>query len=72
MSKRISVQLSLDELSYLMNTLEMHEFNSPEEHEDEHKKFMSKMCLNLIKRYRSSGYTNGIADRLERYLKNDY
>jgi hypothetical protein len=72
MEKKVSVQLSLDELSYLISTLEMHEFNNPEEHEDEHKKFLYKMCLNLIKRFRSSGYTNGCADRLERYLLNDY
>jgi hypothetical protein len=72
MSKKISVQLSMEELSYLIYTLEIHDFKSPEKHHDEHKKFMSKMCLNLIKRYRSSGYTNRAADRLEMFLKNDY
>lgn len=72
MEKKISIQLSLDELAYLINTLDMHEFNNPEDHDDEHKKFLSKMCLTLIKRFRNSGYTCGVADRLERYLKNDY
>jgi hypothetical protein len=70
MKKKISLQLSLDELGYLIYTLEMHEFNSPEDDTDEHKKFLSKMCLTLIKRYKSSGYTTGCVDRLERYLKN--
>jgi hypothetical protein len=72
MEKKISVQLSLDELSYLVSTLEMHEFNNPEDHDDEHKKFLSKMCLKLIKRLGTSGYIYNVAGRLERFLKNDY
>ena len=72
MAMNISTQLSLDELCYLIGTLENHEFNNPEDDDDEHKKFLKKMCLKLIKRLRSSGMTSGPADRLERYLKNDY
>jgi hypothetical protein len=68
----ISIQLTPDELAYLISTLEMHEFNNPEDDDDEHKKWLSKMCLKLIKRLRSSGYSTDAADRLERFLKNDY
>ena len=71
MEKKISVQLSLNEIAYICNTISEHEFNDVEDMDEswnEHYEFMIKMCTTLIKRYRSSGYTNETINRMERNI----
>jgi len=67
MEKKISVQLSLDEISYICNSISLYGYDVDDMDEswNEHYEFMIKMCTTLIKRYRSSGYTNETINILE-------
>jgi hypothetical protein len=67
MKKKISVQLSLDEISYICNSISLYGYDVDDMDEswNEHYEFMIKMCTTLIKRYRSSGYTNDTINIME-------
>ena len=69
MEKKVSVSFTFHELSHLISSLEMHEFNNPADHDEKHRKFMKGMCIKLIKGLRKTGYTTLDADGLEKYLK---
>jgi hypothetical protein len=59
MEKKITVSFTLDELSYLCNTIYLHEYNKDDEEyieDKEHSIFLNNMSLKLVKRYESSGY----------------
>jgi hypothetical protein len=71
MEKKISVQLSLNEIAYICNSLSLHEFNDVEDMDEswnKHYEFIVKMCTNLIKRYRSSGYSNETINIMEKNI----
>lgn len=70
MEKKVSVSFTTDELCYLISSLELHEFNNPEDHDAEHRKFMKGMCMKLIKGLHRTGYTTEKADILEKNLEN--
>ena len=70
MEKKVSISFTSDELGHLISSLELHEFNNPEDHDEEHRKFMKGMCMKLIKGLHRTGYTTSVSDRLEQFLKN--
>jgi hypothetical protein len=70
MEKKITVSFTMDELAYLCNTIQLHEFNRDDEEyieDKEHSNFLINMSLKLVKRYETSGYECGSTRR----LKND-
>lgn len=75
MKEKVSVQFTLSELSYVLNSLSLHEFNRDDEdytNDVEHSKFISDLTLKMVKRYESSGYTNElvrIAKKNATYIK---
>ena len=72
MEKKVSVSFTSDELCYLINSLELHEFNNLEDHDEQHRKFMKGMCMKFIKGLHKTGYTTPTSDSLERFFKENY
>lgn len=72
MIKKVSISFTFDELSHLIASLELHEFNNPEDHDEEQRKFMRTMCTKLINGLHKTGYTSSYSDSLERFLKEKY
>lgn len=70
MQKKLSVSFTSDELCHIIASLELHEFNNPDDHDDEHRKFMKGMCMKLIKGLHKTGYTTEPCNRLVAFLKN--
>jgi hypothetical protein len=72
MEKKASITFTIDELGYLISSLELHEFNNLEDHDEEHRKFMKGMCMKFIKGLHRTGYTTATSNGLERFLKENY
>jgi two-component SAPR family response regulator len=71
-SMNLTISFTKDELYTIINALEMNEFHSPEDHSEDYKKHLSKLCLKLIKKYHSTGYTTEGIDMLKNFLTVDY
>ena len=75
MKEKVTVQLTLDELSYVISTINLHEYNRDDEDyiaDKEHSKFLNDLTFKLVKKYETSGYTNDcvkIAKNNATYIK---
>lgn len=68
----LTISLTDNELSTIITALEMNEFNSSEDHSDDRKKHLKKLCFKLIKKYHTTGYTTQSCDLLNKYLTENY
>lgn len=68
----LTISLTDEELYTIITALEMNEFHSPEDHSEDLKKHLSKLCLKLIKKYHSTGYTTQKLDMMKNFLTEDY
>ena len=67
--KNITITLTPNELLHLITIMEMNEFNDTESNSDDHNKFLSKLSIKMIKKFRTSGYDHQNCRLLEYRLK---
>lgn len=68
----LTISLTDDELYTIINAISMNEFCAVEDHSEDLKKHLSKLCLKLIKKYHSTGYTTEGIDMFKKFLTEDY
>ncbi|CAB5214128.1 hypothetical protein UFOVP185_20 [uncultured Caudovirales phage] len=70
--KNISVSLSEEELYRIISVIELTQFENTEDHDENEKKLMKNLCLKLIRRYNTTGYTTDTLETFKNNLTNNY